>query len=142
MPGSALASPAMVSDATSSIAISRDSVAPPVPQHRATAVDDDLRQPGVEAVAIPKTRQGAPGAEGAVLDGIARIRLAAQDRDRDPVEPLEPRAEECVEGIGIPVRGALEQQGLVGDGQGSHPDRPDVGPERRHQVEMLGSGIA
>ena len=78
-------------------------------------MDDELAQPGVELVRVAKRRQVPPGADEAVLDGVARELRVAEDQPGGCVESCDGRAGERGEGVMIALPCPLDEVPLVHD---------------------------
>ena len=78
-------------------------------------MDDELAQPGVELVRVAKRRQVPPGADEAVLDGVARKLRVAEDQAGGCVESGDGRAGERSEGVMIALPCPFDEVSLVHD---------------------------
>ena len=61
-------------------------------------VEVDPPEPGVEPLRVAQLADVAPGVEQGVLGGVARVGLAAQDREGGPEGGLDPAIHESLEG--------------------------------------------
>jgi hypothetical protein len=79
----------------------------------AAGVHEDLRQPSVEPPSVAQAWQLAPGEDAGFLDRVSGVRVAACDGHRHAEQPIEPRTDQRVEGLGLAACGAF-QQSLIG----------------------------
>ena len=93
-----------------------------------TRVHEDLREPGIEAAAVAQPRELPPSEDAGLLDCVTRIRVAARDGHRHAEQPVEPRSDDGVEGLGFTAGGAFQQRLLGG---------PEVEPGRDAERSAL-----
>ena len=92
-----------------------DRATPTPTRHVDARVDDELAQPGVELVRVAERRQVPPGADEAVLDGVASELRVAEDQAGGCVESGDGRAGERGEGVMIALPCPFDEVSLVHD---------------------------